>query len=101
MLFYQVVFPANLNKKFTYPEVCLLSKMPEIITCNNKNKIASEFIKDLSINVYSICGEIIKIGHVFPELNVKYSCILKRKCISSVSYYISINLYYKQNFKFK
>ena len=86
MLFYEVVFPINPNQKFTYPEVCLMSKMPEFLMCENKNEIASEFIKDLSSSIHTICGEVMKIGHLYPELNIiQYSCTFKKKTNSVVS----------------
>ncbi|OXU24768.1 hypothetical protein TSAR_012501 [Trichomalopsis sarcophagae] len=79
MLFYEVVFPSYPNEPFIYPEACLLSKTPEFLTCENKNEIASGFLKDLAQNVHAVCGEVIHIGHIYPTLNVEYSCSIKNR----------------------
>lgn len=85
LLFYEVVFPTFPNQHFAYPEICILARKPEILMCENKNDVASEFIKNLSNCVESVCGEVIKIGRLHTELSVEYSCVLKKKVDEHVS----------------
>ena len=96
MLFYEVVFTINPNQSFIYPDVCILSKMPEVLMCEDKDEVTSTFLKDLSTNVHSVCNNIIKIENLYPKLSIEYSSILKRKKdnnVSSVFNKIYLNIY--------
>ncbi|XP_058790943.1 uncharacterized protein LOC131664093 [Phymastichus coffea] len=79
LLFYEVVFPSQPTKYFIYPETCILSRMPQILMSDNKNEIASQFLKDLSTNVHSVCGEVMQVYQLYPELDIEYSCVLKKR----------------------
>ncbi|XP_014237399.2 uncharacterized protein C18orf63-like [Trichogramma pretiosum] len=78
MLFYEVVFPMSKDQPFTYPEMCILSKLPEYLMCENKDDVSKRFIKDFAESIHSICGEVIKINNSSRQ-EKEYSRVITKR----------------------